>query len=252
MNVLVPCRYGGLAIAFRKARQAAPGAAPGAARLRRPEPARADAAGDGGAGRRAWLPEDDDRADREDRPGRPLDLLRAVLEQGGVLPRRLRRDDRGGRRRSSTSCSTPSSPGPTRSPPASRSSSRWSSTSRRGRSSASSRRRPPAARRWRATRGCWRAWRRSCARGASPQPAREPAARRARGGDRRRASPGSSTSGWSPAEVDEIKGLLPEMLQVTLTPYVGEVEAGRAADAAQARRRRGLSRASAGGGAGRM
>ena len=29
--------------------------------------------------------------------------------------------------------------------------------------------------------------------------------------------------------------LLPEMLQVTLTPYVGEVEAGRAADAAQAR-----------------
>jgi AcrR family transcriptional regulator len=35
--------------------------------------------------------------------------------------------------------------------------------------------------------------------------------------------------------VDEIKGLLPEMLQVTLTPYVGEVEAGRAADAAQAR-----------------
>ena len=33
----------------------------------------------------------------------------------------------------------------------------------------------------------------------------------------------------------EIKGLLPEMLQVTLTPYVGEVEAGRAADAAQAR-----------------
>jgi len=36
-------------------------------------------------------------------------------------------------------------------------------------------------------------------------------------------------------QVDEIKGLLPEMLQVTLTPYVGEVEAGRAADAAQAR-----------------
>jgi AcrR family transcriptional regulator len=33
----------------------------------------------------------------------------------------------------------------------------------------------------------------------------------------------------------EIKGMLPEMLQVTLTPYVGEVEAGRAADAAQAR-----------------
>jgi AcrR family transcriptional regulator len=33
----------------------------------------------------------------------------------------------------------------------------------------------------------------------------------------------------------EIKGLLPEMLQVTLTPYVGEVEAGRAADAVQAR-----------------
>ncbi len=34
---------------------------------------------------------------------------------------------------------------------------------------------------------------------------------------------------------DEIRGMLPEMLQVTLTPYVGEVEAGRAADAAQAR-----------------
>ena len=32
-----------------------------------------------------------------------------------------------------------------------------------------------------------------------------------------------------------VKALLPEMLQVTLTPYVGEVEAGRAADAAQAR-----------------
>jgi AcrR family transcriptional regulator len=35
--------------------------------------------------------------------------------------------------------------------------------------------------------------------------------------------------------VDGIKLLLPEMLQVTLTPYVGEVEASRAADAAQAR-----------------
>lgn len=35
--------------------------------------------------------------------------------------------------------------------------------------------------------------------------------------------------------VDEIKALLPEMLQVTLTPYVGELEAGRLADAAQAR-----------------
>jgi AcrR family transcriptional regulator len=36
-------------------------------------------------------------------------------------------------------------------------------------------------------------------------------------------------------EVDDLKALLPEMLQVTLTPYIGEVEAGRAADAAQAR-----------------
>jgi AcrR family transcriptional regulator len=36
-------------------------------------------------------------------------------------------------------------------------------------------------------------------------------------------------------DVDDLKALLPEMLQVTLTPYVGEVEAGRAADAAQAR-----------------
>lgn len=35
--------------------------------------------------------------------------------------------------------------------------------------------------------------------------------------------------------VDEIKGLLPEMLQVTLTPYVGEDEAARVAEAAQAR-----------------
>ncbi|HKI66754.1 MAG TPA: TetR/AcrR family transcriptional regulator [Solirubrobacterales bacterium] len=35
--------------------------------------------------------------------------------------------------------------------------------------------------------------------------------------------------------VDDLKGLLPEMLQVTLTPYVGEVEAARAAEAAQAR-----------------
>lgn len=36
-------------------------------------------------------------------------------------------------------------------------------------------------------------------------------------------------------ELDDLKGLLPEMLQVTLTPYVGEVEAARAAEAAQAR-----------------
>jgi AcrR family transcriptional regulator len=34
---------------------------------------------------------------------------------------------------------------------------------------------------------------------------------------------------------EELKGLLPEMLQVTLTPYVGEVEAARAAEEAQAR-----------------
>jgi hypothetical protein len=34
---------------------------------------------------------------------------------------------------------------------------------------------------------------------------------------------------------EDLKGLLPEMLQVTLTPYVGEVEAARAAEAAQAR-----------------
>jgi AcrR family transcriptional regulator len=36
-------------------------------------------------------------------------------------------------------------------------------------------------------------------------------------------------------DVDDLMTLLPEMLQVTLTPFVGEVEAGRAADAAQAR-----------------
>jgi AcrR family transcriptional regulator len=36
-------------------------------------------------------------------------------------------------------------------------------------------------------------------------------------------------------DVDDLMTLLPEMLQVTLTPYVGEQEAGRAADAAQAR-----------------
>jgi len=35
--------------------------------------------------------------------------------------------------------------------------------------------------------------------------------------------------------VDDLTGLLPEMLQVTLTPYVGEIEAARAAEAAQAR-----------------
>jgi AcrR family transcriptional regulator len=35
--------------------------------------------------------------------------------------------------------------------------------------------------------------------------------------------------------VDDLEALLPEMLQVTLTPYVGEVEAARAAEAAQAR-----------------
>lgn len=36
-------------------------------------------------------------------------------------------------------------------------------------------------------------------------------------------------------DLDDLMTLLPEMLQVTLTPYVGEAEAGRAADAAQAR-----------------
>jgi hypothetical protein len=36
-------------------------------------------------------------------------------------------------------------------------------------------------------------------------------------------------------DVDGLMALLPEMLQVTLTPYIGEIEAGRAADAAQAR-----------------
>jgi AcrR family transcriptional regulator len=35
--------------------------------------------------------------------------------------------------------------------------------------------------------------------------------------------------------LEDVKALLPEMLQVTLTPYLGEVEAGRFADAAQAR-----------------
>jgi AcrR family transcriptional regulator len=34
---------------------------------------------------------------------------------------------------------------------------------------------------------------------------------------------------------DDIKALLPEMLQVTLTPYTGEAEAARAGEAAQAR-----------------
>ncbi|HEX7059290.1 MAG TPA: TetR/AcrR family transcriptional regulator [Solirubrobacterales bacterium] len=36
-------------------------------------------------------------------------------------------------------------------------------------------------------------------------------------------------------QAGQIKELLPEVLQTTLTPYVGEVEAGRAADAARAR-----------------
>jgi AcrR family transcriptional regulator len=38
--------------------------------------------------------------------------------------------------------------------------------------------------------------------------------------------------------VGEVKSLLPEMLQVTLTPYLGEVEAARAAEEAEARARR--------------
>lgn len=33
----------------------------------------------------------------------------------------------------------------------------------------------------------------------------------------------------------DLEGLLPDMLEVTLTPYVGELEAGRVAEAAQAR-----------------
>jgi AcrR family transcriptional regulator len=36
-------------------------------------------------------------------------------------------------------------------------------------------------------------------------------------------------------QVDGLKALLPEMLQITLTPYVGEEQAGRAAEEAQAR-----------------
>jgi AcrR family transcriptional regulator len=36
-------------------------------------------------------------------------------------------------------------------------------------------------------------------------------------------------------QADQLTGLLPEMLQVTLTPYVGDAEAARAAEAAQAR-----------------
>ncbi|MDX6595436.1 MAG: hypothetical protein QOI72_818 [Solirubrobacterales bacterium] len=36
-------------------------------------------------------------------------------------------------------------------------------------------------------------------------------------------------------DVDDLMTLLPEMLQVTLTPFIGEVQAGRVADAAQAR-----------------
>lgn len=36
-------------------------------------------------------------------------------------------------------------------------------------------------------------------------------------------------------QVEGIRALLPEMLQVTLTPYVGEAEAGHAAEQAQAR-----------------
>jgi AcrR family transcriptional regulator len=36
-------------------------------------------------------------------------------------------------------------------------------------------------------------------------------------------------------QLDGLQALLPEMLQVTLTPYVGEIEAGRAAEEAEAR-----------------
>jgi AcrR family transcriptional regulator len=47
-------------------------------------------------------------------------------------------------------------------------------------------------------------------------------------------------------EVDEIKGLLPEMIQLTLTPYVGEEEARRAARVAAARERVVLPKAQGG------
>ena len=103
-----------------------------------------------------------------------------------------------------------------------------------GASSASSRPRPPAERRWPATRRCWRGGA-EAARGArvhNPRASRLPDGLEV-------AIAGGLV--WLvhqrlvADEVDDLKGLLPEMLQVTLTPYVGEVEAGRAADAAQAR-----------------
>jgi hypothetical protein len=52
-------------------------------------------------------------------------------------------------------------------------------------------------------------------------------------------------------EVEEIKGLLPEMIQLTLTPYVGEEEARRAAEAAATREPVELPKAR-GGGTGEM
>ena len=206
MNVLVSCRYGGSRSLSERLSKLPPGRHLVPQRLRRPEPARADAAGDGGAGRRARLPEDDDRADREDRAGRPGHLLRALLQQGGVLPRRLRRERRRGARRSSPSCSTPSSPGQEQISAGLeiflemvvKEQARAQALHRRG----------PGRRR----------------RGAGPLPgdAGERGAEAARGarattraragcrtGSRWRSPAGSSgwcTSAWSPDEVDELKG----------------------------------------------
>src|SRR5680860_1687803 len=93
--LLVPSWHGRLAVPVGTPLETAPWATPDPARLRLPEPARADVAGDGRAGRRAGLPEDDDRADREDGAGGARHLLRALRQQGRVLSRRLRRERRG-------------------------------------------------------------------------------------------------------------------------------------------------------------
>ena len=151
------------------------------------------------------------------RAGRPLDLLRAVLQQGGVLPRRLRRDDRrrrGGLRRAARSRAALGGADLRR---RSRSSSRWWSTSRRGRKLCIVEAQAAGGEALAPLPGDAGADGAEAARGAGAQPAREQAARRARGGDRRRPA-------WLVHQRlvadrdDEIKGLLPEMLQVTLTP----------------------------------
>ena len=84
--------------------------------------------------------------------------------------------------------------------------SRWSSTSRRGRASASSRPRPPGGVALVRYQAMLEAVAPKLREGRESQPAGEPACRTGSRWRSSAASPGSSTSAWSPAGVDEIKG----------------------------------------------